>query len=443
MGSKIIVAGAGHGGIIAAYHLAQNGYDVTVFEMKSSLDELGYDWEDAFDIEAFEAAEIPVYPDGIKDCVDIWFHGPKEDEVIIQNRHGRQNVRMFRKDLYRHIVTLAESAGVKFQYGVKVLSPLMLGNRVAGVKTDKGDFYCDLVIDSAGVNSPVRENLPESLGIKNHMDYPEVLTAYRAYYNKTADCEDSYHVYFLDEGGRGLNWVITQGESVDVLLGRLSDFYDGEIDEYVAKLRELQPQLGDKVIRGAQVCKIPVRQLLGVMVADGYAAIGDCACMTVPLLGSGIYYSFCAGKMLADTILEDENCFFSAATLYPYQKKFFSEFASSNATITILKRMLTSLSFEEVEFFMSGAVISSDDVLFANNEPNIKSFIDKYIPSELVRKIKNIKGRPDFVSKMKDVVKRLSIYKAISVTMPNEYNYDDIIKWSNRYEQFFEKIYSD
>ena len=112
MGSKIIVAGAGHGGIIAAYHLAQNGYDVTVFEMKSSLDELGYDWEDAFDIEAFEAAEIPVYPDGIKDCVDICFHGPKEDEVIIQNRHGRQNVRMFRKDLYRHIVTLAESAGV-------------------------------------------------------------------------------------------------------------------------------------------------------------------------------------------------------------------------------------------------------------------------------------------------------------------------------------------
>ena len=29
---KIIVAGAGHGGLTAAYNLAKNGFDVTVYE---------------------------------------------------------------------------------------------------------------------------------------------------------------------------------------------------------------------------------------------------------------------------------------------------------------------------------------------------------------------------------------------------------------------------
>ncbi len=438
MNKKILVAGAGHGGIIAAYNLALKGYDVTVFEKEKNLQALGYDWEDAFDIEAFEKANIPVYAEGIKDCPNIHFHGPNEGQEIIQDRKGKQNVRMYRKDLYRHIVTLAENAGVKFKYKVTVKSPLMLGDRVAGLVTDKGDFYADLVIDSAGVNSPVRENLPEHLGVKNHIDYPETLCAYRAYYNKVEKCEDSYHVYFLDEGGRGLNWVVTQGDYVDVLLGRLEDFYDGEIDEFVKKLRLIAPQMGKRVLKGGVVKKIPVRQPLGLMVADGYAAIGDCACMTIPLLGSGIYQSFCAGAILAETIANDKNGCYNARTLYEYQKKYFSLFASSNATIAIFKSMLTSLSFEEVEFFMSGDVISTDDLIFTNSEPSIKSFFEKYPPSEIARRFKTIKSNPDFLDKIKQVAKRFSLYKAVSATMPNEYVYDDIIKWSKRYEQFFE-----
>ena len=35
MSKKIVVAGAGHGGLIAAYYLAAAGYDVTVYEKKT------------------------------------------------------------------------------------------------------------------------------------------------------------------------------------------------------------------------------------------------------------------------------------------------------------------------------------------------------------------------------------------------------------------------
>ena len=46
MGKKIVIAGAGHGGLIAGARLAAAGYDVTIYERKIKS-ELGYDWDDA------------------------------------------------------------------------------------------------------------------------------------------------------------------------------------------------------------------------------------------------------------------------------------------------------------------------------------------------------------------------------------------------------------
>ena len=55
---KIIVAGAGHGGLTASIHLASKGYDVTVIEA-GEREKMGHDWHDSLDFSAFDDAGIP------------------------------------------------------------------------------------------------------------------------------------------------------------------------------------------------------------------------------------------------------------------------------------------------------------------------------------------------------------------------------------------------
>lgn len=62
MSKKIVVAGAGHGGVIAAAKLAKEGFDVTVYE-KKKRENIGHDWEDRFDfqtvLDAVERTRCP------------------------------------------------------------------------------------------------------------------------------------------------------------------------------------------------------------------------------------------------------------------------------------------------------------------------------------------------------------------------------------------------
>ena len=57
--TKIIVAGAGHGGLAAAALLARDGFDVTVYEKNKRAD-LGYDWTDIFAPGALKIASVPM-----------------------------------------------------------------------------------------------------------------------------------------------------------------------------------------------------------------------------------------------------------------------------------------------------------------------------------------------------------------------------------------------
>ena len=96
--ARILVAGAGCGGLVAAIKLAEMGHNVTVFE-KSDKDLLGLEQTDAIDLSAFEMAGIPVDPDFTvgkntltifppdKSVASITLPPPSEDSVLADRRH--------------------------------------------------------------------------------------------------------------------------------------------------------------------------------------------------------------------------------------------------------------------------------------------------------------------------------------------------------------------
>ena len=136
MSKKIIVAGLGHGGIAAAALLADAGYDVTVYE-KAVEGTLGYDWTDIFAPGALKIAKIPMpSEDKYEYKEDMTFVAPNGTSKLYQHvPEAELEIKMERKDIYDLLITNALDKGVKIVYECDVLKPILLGNRVAGIRS--------------------------------------------------------------------------------------------------------------------------------------------------------------------------------------------------------------------------------------------------------------------------------------------------------------------
>ncbi|MCQ2479616.1 MAG: NAD(P)-binding protein [Clostridia bacterium] len=439
MGKKIIVAGGGHGGIAAGALLAKNGYDVTVYE-KRKREDMGYDWTDIFDKKGLFAAgmEMPA-EDKYKFKNDMTFYSPNMNVGLRQHVPQDQlEIQMERKEIYNHIITYAEQCGVKFEYETDILYPVMLGSRVAGIKTDKGTVYADLVIDAAGMNSVIRRNLPEHLGIQSSVQPYEQFYVYRGFFNKTAECdEDKFKLLLLHQNQMGIYWVAAEEEHTDVLIGRFTPLSMEDVEDALKYLRESNPHLGTELVRGGQFVNIPVRQPLGVMVADGYAAIGDSAFMTVPVIGSGIANCLKASKMLADTIIEDTTDSYSADILWKYQRKYFKELGNGFAPLACVKLLLTRLYSDELDYIFDSGILNADDMTIGADSTNIGAILGGVTKESIKKKLVGLKNNPVVLKKVLRCVKELGTAAAVTSAMPKSYNKKAVNMWVKQYNNCF------
>lgn len=446
--SEIIVAGAGHGGLVAAYHLALNGENVTVYE-KNSRASLGYDWQDSFEYKCFSYADLPIPDTGMRDRVPMTFVPSLEPYVAFSQpkQSGRYSLHMFRKDIYSHLISLCEKAGVKFKFRTEIQSAVVFGNRVCGIKTNKGEFLGDMVIDAAGVYSPVRKSLPEYFCIQKEFAGCDILHAYRAYYKKVSnitDSENEYQVLLSENGDVGLGWVVRKEDYYDVLIGRFGNLTEEMAAKAVENLKNAH--FGNinskKIVHGGSVADIPVRQPLAVFVADGYAAVGDSACMTIPVIGSGLTNSIMAGKMLADTLISDENKAYSAEVLWEYEKRYYKEIGHSSTMLSLFKVFMNSLTPEDVLFLINEEIITEEDISFNVNDSSIVEILLSggfSVPS-LLSKAKKIKNNDELFRKIVSIAGNAAKLKTVKVSFPNEYRLDDIKKWAEKYNTFYNSL---
>ncbi len=439
MGKNIVVAGLGHGGIAAAALLAKAGYDVTVYEKKSD-GTLGYDWTDIFDPKALGVAEIPMPPeDKYVYKEDMTFCGPCGNNPLKQHVPlDKREIKMERRDIYNHLIDNALNYGVKIVYDCEVYGPLLDGDRVVGISTEKGDILGDLVIDACGVNSPVRRNMPKSTGVQNEIDRAHKISIYRAFFNKASDepTEDKFKIVLFAGGKPGINWVASEDEYTDVLIGRFKEFDIDEVNKTLENLRKKNPRLGAEKLRGGQFVEIPIRHTLSVPVADGYAAIGDSAFMPVPLIGSGMANAFKAAKILADTIIEDGRDTYTAEALWKYAVKYHKELGAGLAPLECVRSALLKLRPQDVEYCFESGIVNSDDITMSADFGSMGDLF-AFDKEDIKKKIKGATGNKYLIKTLGGAVGKMLKVVILSGQMPEEWDKEKVIQWSKKYDKAF------
>ena len=433
--NKIIVAGAGHGGLTAAYNLAKNGFDVTVYE-KHERENIGYDWHDSMNYDAFDKSGIE-RPDRslIRGSVQSAFENPSATVKLVLP-YDDSGFLMDRKLLVNYLVEQCESVGVKFNFGCEIKGAVLDKMTVAGISYKKNGEACeatgDLVIDACGMNSPVRKSLPPCFGIKNAFEAKETFNVYRVYFeNLTGEVIDPpYLVSLFHMGKPGIDWLITEKDSADILVGKFGtagELTPQEIEEAVADYRERYPFIGEKIIRGGSVEKIPLSKMIPLLVADGYAAIGDCAGMTVPLNGSGIVLSMNAGKILADKILQCECDAFSIRNLWKYQYEYFQVFGKDLVMIDILKNFFTNCKKKDIDYFLEKKILTEEMLDFGKGIDITPQFVLHIIAvglplvGLLAPLVSNLKSIPSIDS--------------VAAAMPELYDKKAVEEWVEKYSR--------
>lgn len=440
--ARIIVAGAGHGGLVAAIKLARVGYEVILFE-KSAKNDIGLPQQDVFEKDTFNYIDLPA-PKNITICKNQLTFIPAESTTapLTMPQPEEEAIVMERKVLINHLLSLAEKSGVKIHYNCPVIAPVILGSRVAGVKTFDGDFYADLVIDACGVDSPLRNNLPQFMNINRQVKDFDIIYTYRAHFEKdtVAPQPDTYYdILTQEDGTTGFSWVVTEEDFVDILICRFKPLSQNEVLTELRKISKKYPHISKNFIRGGQYNKIPVCQPLGVLVADGYAAVGDSAFMTYPVKGSGITYAMKAGAMLADTIANDANALYNTETLWEYQRRFFKEIGFTAGRLALLKNLLTYFTAQEINDIFKSGIFTTEDLsqLMTNKLDNFFGASGRALIKE---KIRQVRENVILKEKFSNFILWMGKLAVTETYLPNKYDRKDVQKWVDRYNEFFDSI---
>lgn len=420
---KIIVAGAGHGGLVAAASLAEKGFDVTVYE-KKKRSELGHDWEDRFTFSLLcENAGVDDVPgDAWRYRGDCAFVSPshRTSVVINYNDENRQKI-MWRRTVIELLLAKAEKSGVKFIFGAEITGPIESDGKVEGIACGDEKIYADLVIDSAGVFSPIRTKLSKKCAIDSEIKRGDVFYAYRAYYSKSEAVNPKvpFEVYLYHECEQGLSWCCTNEDSVDILIGRIDLLSEEKINEQMEIFRKNHPYIGDKILHGGSLGVIPVRRALEVMVCDGYAAVGDSAFMTTPMNGMGIDLSISAGVLLGKTVSECDGEF-TKENLWSYNREYHKLYGSATARNEGLKNSILELSPEGVDFLFDNAVIQASDLAGAGGNTSLSSLLGKFV--------RGMKNPPHFFAILHGLMKGSKV-SGLYKKVPESYDKSAIDKW--------------
>jgi len=275
-------------------------------------------------------------------------------------------------------------------------------------------------------------------GVDDTVGDGETLFAYRAFFERLeSDAPiDHYKVCLLPEGKPGMTWVAAEEGCMDLLIGRLAPFDLAEAERHADYFRRLIPQLGTEIRRGGQFVQIPVRHPLPVMVCDGYAAIGDSAFMTMPVIGSGIANSFKAAAMLAKAVLRDSDGAFSAETLWPYQAEYYKKLGAGFAVLACIKKLLLTVSTEELDYVFEKGILTAAELTIGAESTALGDMFKLSIP-DMIARAKSVCENKDLLKKLLPMFLQAGKIMAVCAAMPRSWNRKRVFRWADTYRKMY------
>lgn len=431
---KIVVIGAGHGGLQAAKELSKNGFEVTVYE-KNSPEKVSYDWRDDVEPTVFEELKI-ILPDNSRKTGRTSFVAPfSEKPFYMENEENANEWSIKRNAFVLLLVKTAEEAGAEIKFNTPVESLIIEDNEVKGVRVNDKKIFSDLVIDSSGIDSVFRKEVAKIFNITEKIDDNDVFTVYRAFV-KTVAGENlpknhKKKVYLKYLGMPGISWCICEPDGlVNILIGRVGELHESEFKNAILKLKKANPFISDEIVMGGKFGRIPVRYPLTKMVGKGYATVGDAAFMTIPITGSGISNSLRAGQILADEIIKNNSV--SVETLWRYQVKYYEEIGAEHFFVDYVKRTLLMSDNEDIKYIFESGIITEDDLCNFSSGNGLK-----LTPQKIIFKLSKCIKKSNFVITLLSALMKGFKAKMWAMKIPQKYDEEKIKLWQMKVEGIF------
>ena len=222
---------------------------------------------------------------------------------------------------FQYLAGKAADAGAEIRLSTTAQSPLLTGNVVTGVRTNRGDLTSKLVIDATGYRSGL---LKQVHGLDPGFERFGVGAEYDMH---APHCDPREALLIV--GGQiapaGYAWVFPWGNHrVRVGVGVIHPDSRENPDEYLEKLVQEASRFGVN-LRGAQPLEhhrglIPSERFAGRFAGNGILGVGDSVGQASALVGEGIRWAMMAGQLAGETAAQAiRQGDVSGAALEPYE----------------------------------------------------------------------------------------------------------------------------
>lgn len=355
----LVIAGCGTAGATAALTAAKAGLKVCVIERKVRADVGRKVCGDAIHIDHLEFATKLGLEFGEKELLNkidgMYLIAPnRKDTIYIEDEGWCINRRMFGQKLVKEVekgCMVLNSAA---------LAPIVEGDKVIGVKTEKGDVLGTVTIDATGMGGTLRRQIPFETDFPKELGPMDLAKAYRGIVEieDIFDTPKAIKIEFNNQiAPGGYIWYFPKASNVlNMGLGLKGDALPKEnYDKFIAGGFRIRRVLDE----GAWV--LPIRRPFDGFVANGFMIAGDTAVQVNPLDGAGIGYSMRGGAMAAEAAIA-AGSEPTREKLWQYNHRFQTEIGIKHAQSAIFTGALASLSNDELNFVFSKKLITAEDI---------------------------------------------------------------------------------